>query len=185
MARGDRLSLLAIVTIFLVVIGTMHVGIQYSRGELFDHELASDLESDLRTAMWTRIDSERAELGRDPAQREANIRLEAQNTARQLQRMDYFGTDTAVGVPDGRSLPNEQPLCQQIPAKYTVTAEEWMPSGNVSEKTVQDVANRTAALFAREGLDVYRVPNDHRHGLGVAVDGNVVYVVYRYCNLGY
>ena len=41
-------------------------------------------------------------------------------------------------------------------------------------------------ILAREGRtgDIYRA-NGYAHGVGVAVDGDAVYVVYRTCNLGY
>jgi hypothetical protein len=181
---GGRLSLLAVVTIFVVVVGSMHLGLQYSRGNLWEREAPSQLEADLRVAIQERVDAARAERGLDFAQHDAGVRVQAQQTAEQLRETGYFGAATAVGAANG-SVPNGKPLCRQVPAKYTVTHPDWNASGGVSEGAVRAVADGTVDLFGREDTDVLGVPNDHQHGLGVAVEGNVVYVVYRYCNLGY
>jgi hypothetical protein len=59
-ARAGGLSYLATGTILLVVVGSMHLGIQYSRGELLDREPATALETELRDALRSAVDAARA-----------------------------------------------------------------------------------------------------------------------------
>ena len=66
------LSYLAIGAIFVVVLGTMYAGVQFSEGELLDREPASQTETELRAALWESIDAEHAERGLDPAARETS-----------------------------------------------------------------------------------------------------------------
>jgi hypothetical protein len=187
-ADRGQLSRLAIAAIFIVVIGTMHVAVQYSRGEILHRESPTDLETDLRAAIWNRLDAERVERGFEPAARETTVRVPATETARTLLERDYYGTRSAVGVRETEEpLPNRQPLCSQVPVKYTVSRPGWNATGDrgVPDAVVADVADELVRQFGRAAVDVTAIRNDHRHGIGIAVDGNVVYAVYRYCNLGY
>lgn len=185
--RG-RLSLLTIGTIFLVVLGTMQIGLQYSRGDL-DREPLTDLERGLRADLWAAVDAERAERGLEPANRETSAQATAQDTARQLATTDYFEAPTAAGrrPTANQSLPNDVGLCQQRPVKLTVTHAGWTTSGGgtVSPAVRRDVAAQLFELLDAGEVDLFDRPSDHQHGLGVVVDGDVVYAVYRTCNLGY
>ncbi|WP_318570826.1 hypothetical protein [Salinigranum marinum] len=188
-ARG-QLSLLAIVTIFLVVFGTMYAGVQYARGDLIDHEEPTAAEAQLRADVWTAVNAERADRGLDPAQRDTNTRIEAQSMARRLATIDYFTEPTAVGVRPGanESLPNRKGLCQRVPVKLTVDQPDGVPEAGrpLPDEVSRQIADRVVGLLASDPRsDVLSRANDQKHGIGVAVDGDVVYVVYRTCNLGY
>lgn len=189
-ARGAGLSYLAIGTILLVVVGSMHLGIQFSRGELLDREPPTALETELRDALRSAVDAARAERGLDPAQRGVSARVTAQATASELAGMDYYREPTAVGLrPETNPpLPNQKGFCYQLPAKLTVDRPGWSDGGEASvpPQTLRAVARDVVGLFARnDGVDVLRRTNSHKHGLGVAVRDGVVYVVYRTCDLGY
>jgi hypothetical protein len=188
-ARG-RLSLLAIVTIFLVVFGTMYAGVEYARGDLIDREEPSELERQLGDHVREAVDEARADRGLEPAQSDTSTRVEARATAVRLTTMDYFVEPTAVGVrPDADgSLPNTKGLCRRVPLKLTVTHPAWNASegATVPDAVTRHVADRVVDLYANDaGTDVLGRSNAQQHGIGVAVEGNVVYVVYRLCNLGY
>jgi hypothetical protein len=187
--RGG-LSGLAIGAIFVVVFTAMWGGVQYARGDLFDHEPPTDLETQLRTAVWDAINERRAAHGLDPAQRDTATRQGARETAVQLVTIQYFAEPTAAGLrPDAnRTLPNRMGFCYQTPAKLTVTEPGWPPDVDRprSDEVTRAVADRVADLLTSiDGPDVVTQSNEQKHGLGVAVDGDVVYVVYRTCNLGY
>ncbi|PSP83242.1 hypothetical protein BRC83_07690 [Halobacteriales archaeon QS_1_68_17] len=110
----------------------------------------------------------------------------ARNTSRRLARMDYFEVPMAVGVRPDRRLPNRKGFCDQIPAKLTVTDPDWRADGPVPESVTREVAARaTALLGSADEYDVFARSNAFSHGLGVTVDGEEVYVVYRSCQLGY
>jgi hypothetical protein len=192
-SRG-RISLLAIGTIFLVVFGAMHLGVQYASGELETYEEPTALETALRAAVWDAVNERRAARGLDPAQRDAATRAGAQEAARQLVTTEYFAEPTAVGIRSGanQSLPT-MGFCYLTPAKLTTeaplvtgaTASGGSEPGADGAATGA-VAERVVALLASDdGGDVFSRSNEHKHGIGVAVDGRVVYVVYRTCNLGY
>jgi hypothetical protein len=184
-AERGRITPLAIATIFVVVLGSMQLGLAYSRGEVLQPEPLTDVESRLHADVWAAVNADRAERGLDPAQRGSSPRQAAQATARALVTMDYFEASTAVGVRTaGPPLPNRMALCEQVPAKLTVSHAGWNDGEDVSTEASRAVAAAVTRLLADEGGVLGR-PNDHRHGLGVAVDGDVVYVVYRTCNLGY
>ncbi|MFB6192285.1 MAG: hypothetical protein ABEI11_03070 [Haloarculaceae archaeon] len=187
--RG-RLSYLAIGTIFLVVLGSMHLGVQYSRGELLEREPPSDLELDLRDAVRAAADAERADRGLAPARRETSTTVGAQAAATALAGMDYFAAPTAAGVRPaaGEPLPNGKGFCHQLPAKLTVSRPGWPADGGepVADATIRAVTGRLVELFDRaDGVDALGRPNTYTHGIGIAVRGDVVYAVYRTCNLGY
>jgi hypothetical protein len=191
-SRG-RISLLAIGTIFLVVFGAMHLGVQYASGELETYEEPTALETALRAAVWDAVNERRAARGLDPAQRDAATRAGAQEAARQLVTTEYFAEPTAVGIRSGanQSLPT-MGFCYLTPAKLTtgaplVTGEAASDGSEPADGAAPSVvAERAVALLASDGGgDVFSRSNEHKHGIGVAVDGRVVYVVYRTCNLGY
>ena len=181
---GGGLTPLAVAAVFVVVIGTMWAGLAYSRGDLADTEPSTEPERDIRAGVWTHVDAARVEQGRDPARREAAVRVGATETARQLSETAFFGSERAAAA--NESLPNGRPLCGQAAAKYTVTDPRWNVSGGepAPDDVVDAVAEATADLLVG-GSEVAAVPNDHIHGLGVVVAGEKVYAVYRYCNLGY
>jgi len=181
----DGLTPLAVVAVFVVVLGTMWAGLAYSRGDLANTEPTSELESALHEGVWTHVDAARVDAGRDPARREAAIKGQATETARQLAETDFFAADVATET--NESLPNQQPLCGQAAVKYTVTDPRWNATGEtaVPEDLIDAVAATTADLLVENADEVVSVPNDHTHGLGVLVAGETVYAVYRYCNLGY
>lgn len=183
-AERGRISLLAIVTIFVVVLASMQLGLAYSRGEVLQPDPRTDVEAQLHADVWEAVNAERTDRGLDAAQRGSSPRRAAQSTARALVTMDYFRAPTAVGVrTTGPPLPNRMALCEQVPAKHTVAHPGWNGGEGVSPEASRAVAATVTRLLAEEGA--LGRPNDHRHGLGVAVDGDVVYVVYRTCNLGY
>lgn len=185
-AERGQISPLAIVTIFVVVLGSMHLGLAYSRGEVLQYEPPTGGEAQLQAAVWDAVNAERAERGLGPALRGSDPQRAAQDTARALVTMDYFEESTAVGVrTPGPPLPNRKGLCYQVPVKLTVTRPEWNGGEDVSTEVRRSVAEDVIRLLASDEVDVLTRPNDHRHGLGVAVDGDVVYAVYRTCNLGY
>jgi hypothetical protein len=104
--------------------------------------------------------------------------------------MQYFAEPTAAGLRTdaNRTLPNRMGFCYQTPVKLTVTEPGWTPDAGraLSDEVTQAVAERVTDLLASvDGPDVISQSNEQKHGLGVAVDGDVVYVVYRTCNLGY
>lgn len=192
-SRG-RISLLAIGTIFLVVFGTMHLGVQYASGELETYEEPTAEETALRAAVWGAVNERRAARGLDPAQRDAATRAGAQEAARQLATTGYFAEPTAVGIRPGanQSLPT-MGFCHLTPAKLTTDPAD-VPDATASDGSeptadgvaTSAVAERVVALLASDdGGDVFSRSNEHKHGIGVAVDGTIVYVVYRTCNLGY
>lgn len=188
-ARG-RLSLLAIVAVFLVVFGTMYAGVEYARGDLIDREEPSDLEQQLGDGVRQAVDEARTDRGLDPVQPDTSTRVEARATAVRLTAMDYFAGPTAVGLrPDADgSLPNTKGLCGRIPLKLTVVHPAWNASdgGAVPEAVTRHVAGRVVDLYASDAeTDVLGRSNAQQHGIGVAVEGSVVYVVYRLCSLGY
>jgi hypothetical protein len=185
---GGRLSLLAIGTIFLVVFGAMHAGVQYSRGELLERDPADPLEEQLRAELWVAVNAERADRGLDPAQRDASVRVTAQSTAGQLAAVNYYEEPTAAGIRAGTDgLPNRVGLCDQLPAKLTVDHPGWTTDEeDVPAAVTRDVARRMTELLATGAeVDLVGRTNTYKHGIGVAVDGDAVYVVYRTCNLGY
>lgn len=187
--RGG-LSGLAIGAIFLVVFTAMWGGVQYARGDLIDHEPPTELETQLRADVWDAVNEQRAARGLDPAQRDTATRQGAQETAVQLVATGYFAEPTAAGLraDANRTLPNRMGFCYQTPVKLTVTEPGWSPDADrpPSEEVTRAVAGRVADLLAStDGPNVITQSNEQKHGLGVAVDGGVVYVVYRTCNLGY
>lgn len=185
-AERGRISPLTIVTIFLVVLGSMHLGLAYSRGEVLQYEPPAGVEAQLHAGVWAAVNAERAERGLGPALRGSDPQRAAQDTARALVTTDYFGAPTAVGVrTPGPPLPNRKGLCYQVPAKLTVTHSGWNGGEEISPEASRAVAADVTRLLASDEVNVLDRPNDHRHGLGVAVDGDVVYAVYRTCNLGY
>ena len=136
------------------------------------------------------LDAARAERGLDPAQRGVSARVIARSTASELAGMDYYRAPTAVGLrPETNPpLPNRKGFCYQLPAKLTVDRPGWPASGEASvpPRTLRAVARDVVELFERhDGVDVLRRTNSHKHGIGVAIRGDVVYVVYRTCDLGY
>jgi hypothetical protein len=187
-ARG-RLTPLAIGTIFLVVFGAMHLGVQHSRGELLDRDPPSELERQLHAELWAAADAARADRGLDPAQRDTSVRTAARETAGRLASVDYFAAPTAAGVrPEAEGmLPDRVGLCDRLPAKLTVTEPGWTPGdGDVPAALLRSVARRAVDLLASAGpVDLLGRTNTYKHGIGVAIDGDAVYVVYRTCNLGY
>jgi hypothetical protein len=192
-SRGG-LSLLAIGTIFVVVFAAMYGGVQYARGELIDHEPASALETELRDDLWDVINDERATRGLDPAQRDSATRAGAQETAGRLTTMAYFGEPTAAGIrPEAdEPLPNRMGFCYQTPVKLTVEPTAGGENGadadrhGVAGVPTRIVAEQVVELLASDAsTDVFSRSNDQKHGLGVVVSGDVVYVVYRTCALGY
>lgn len=192
-SRG-RISLLAIGTIFLVVFGTMHLGVQYASGELETYEEPTAEETALRAVVWDAVNERRAARGLDPAQRDAATRAGAQEAARQLAATEYFTEPTAVGIRSGanQSLPT-MGFCYLTPAKLTTNATDvtgvTVSGGSASTAdgvATGAVAERVVSLLASDdGGSAFGRSNEHKHGIGVVVDGNVVYVVYRTCNLGY
>jgi hypothetical protein len=185
-----RLSLLAIATIFLVVFGGMYAGVEYARGDLVDHETPTAAETQLRADVWDAVNERRADRGLDPAQRDASVRTEAQDTATYLTTADYFAGPTAVGVrtEGNRTLPNVKGFCYRTPAKLTVADPRWNDDGSgrgLPAAVSREVADRAVDLLASDPSDVLSRSNDRKHGIGVAIDGDVVYVVYRTCSLGY
>jgi hypothetical protein len=203
-ARG-RISPLAIGAIFVVVFAGMHVGVQYARGDLLDRAAPTDRETRLRAQVWDVVDERRADRGLDPAQRDTSTRVGAQRTARRLAAVDYFEDPTAAGVRPAANdaLPTPKGFCYRTPARLAVTASGWDAApdgdgdeaaerthdhdrGHASAAVVRRVAERIVDLFEHDaGTDVLSRSNGQKHGIGVAVDGDVVYVVYRTCNLGY
>jgi hypothetical protein len=185
-ARQGRLSLLAVVAVFAVVLGSMQFGLAYSRGEILRQDPLTGAEEQLRADLRERVDAERAAAGLEPARRGEGPRGAAQETARALVGTDYFDAPTAAGLrPDGTALPNRKGLCYRVPAKLTVTHPGWNGGESPSRASSRAVATRLTGLLASAEVGVLHRPNDHRHGVGVAVDGDVVYAVYRACNLGY
>jgi len=186
-ARRGRLSPLAVAAIFVVVLGSMQFGLAYSRGEILRQEPLTDAEERLRAELRAAADAERAAAGLEPARRGESPRQAAQETARALVGMDYFGAPTGVGVrPDADPpLPNRKGLCYRVPAKLTVDHPGWDGGEDPSSAASRAVAERLVGLLGTANVGVLTRPNDHRHGLGVAIDGDVVYAVYRTCNLGY
>jgi hypothetical protein len=188
--RG-QISLLAIGAIFVVVFGGMYLGVQYAEGDLLHREPTGQLEEQLRDDLRATVDAERAARGLDPAQRDTSTRVAAQDTARWLATVDYFAEPTAVGPRSAanHTLPNGMGFCHQLPARLTVAEAGW-PADADAHSTVpapvtRAVAERATALLASAEVDAIGRTNSHKHGIGVAVDGDVVYVVYRTCNLGY
>lgn len=186
-AERGRISLLAVVTIFVVVLASMQVGLAYSRGEILRTESLTPTEERLRADVWEAVNDARAARGLGPALRGTSPQRDAQDTASELTTMAYFEAPTAVGVRPGAvaELPNRKGLCYQVPAKLTVTDPAWNGGEDVSPEVSRAVAGDVTRLLESHEVDVLGRPNDHRHGLGVAVDGDVVYAVYRTCNLGY
>lgn len=186
----DSISLLAITTIFVVVLGTMHVGVQYSRGEIERYEGPNAVESQVRSDVWTSVNAVRADRGLDPAQRDASTRTQARDTARWLANTSYFEEPTAAGVKPGteRSLPNRMALCRQFPLKVTVGDVDSRVGENATfpSSVSRSIASRVTDLLATAfDVDVLGRTNEHKHGVGVVVRGDAVFVVYRTCNLGY
>ena len=186
-ADSGRTSLLAVATILVIVVGGMDLGLAYSRGELLQSESLTSTEEGLRADVWAAVNERRAGRGLGPAIRGSSPQRDAQDTARELTAMDYFEKPTAVGLRPGAGtqLPNRKGLCYQVPLKLTVTDSGWDGGESVSPAVSRAVAGDVVRLLGSHEIDVLDRPNDHRHGLGVAVDGDVVYAVYRTCNLGY
>jgi hypothetical protein len=187
--RGG-LSGLAIGAIFVVVFATMWGGVQYARGDLLDHEPPTELETQLRADVWDAVNEQRAARGLDPAQRDTATRQGAQETAVRLVTMEYFAEPTAAGIraDANRTLPNRMGFCYQTPVKLAVTEPGWSPDAEQppSDGVTRTVAGRvTDLLMSVDEPTVVTQSNEQKHGLGVAVDGDVVYAVYRTCNLGY
>jgi len=182
-ARGG-LSYLAIGTIFVVVLGGMWAGIQYSEGELLDREQPTDLEQQFRAAMWDLTTDDGGGGGQD-----VSVRVTAQETATELAAGEYFASETAVGLPGDTPDPltKTKGLCSRTLVKLTVSDPIWNGSGAaVPEPVARNVTGQVVRLLDEHGAraDFSRAVEDQR-GIGVAVRGNTVFTVFRTCNLGY
>lgn len=185
--RPGGLGLLTISAIFVVVLGTMQLGVLYTEGKFPPRDPPSETEQQLRAAVWERVDAVRAERGQSPVDPDTGVQTTARATAVSLTERTYFDPDapTAVGLQPDQALPESKGLCRRLPAKLTVDDPDWGPDG-VPPAVRTAVATRVVALLAENGPPDLLDPADGEQvGLGVAVDGDTVYVVYRACSLGY
>lgn len=186
MTDQGQLSPLAIGVVFAVVIAMMNLGVQGWEQDTLEYEPPTDLEQRLRDAIWEEVDDERAERNRTAAIRGSSPRGTAQTTARELTTRAYFDAPTAIGLQSGEAaLPNAKGFCDRVPAKLTVNASGW-GDRSVSNETIHAVGDRVVDLFGTHTEQpIILRSNEFSHGMGVAVDGEQIYVVYRTCNLGY
>lgn len=177
-AHRGGLGRLAIVAVFAVVLGTMQFGLAYSRGEILSQDPLTGAEERLHADLWGAVPNGRTR-GSNP-RGEGRARAGPHRT-----RPGRWSGGTTSDRRRPPPLPNRKGLCYRVPARLTVTHPGWDGGEDPSRAASRAVAARLTELLAGAEVGVLTRPNDHRHGIGVAVDGDVVYAVYRACNLGY
>lgn len=186
--RRGGLDKLTIGAIFVVVFAGLYGGALLWEGELLPPDTTTEAEDDLRDAVWAELNDRRAARGEEPMPQDRGARSIAQDTvdtllaertttdrngSRESAEDDEFG---ATPGSDGR-LPNTRPYCAQVPARTEVTNLSSKPR-NVTAEAVADALER-----ADDTGILSRPPSNFRNGLGIAVRGDTVYVVYRSCEL--
>lgn len=178
--RRGGLSLLAILAIFVVVLGLMYGGVRLANGELLPGEPADAREDALRSAIRERIDDLRAARGLAPAANDRFQRGIAQDTATAIASSSYFDAPTAAGVAAGDGgLPNARPFCTQLPAKLTLSDASGAPANRSTNATAAAVVDLFADAKGRTAL--FRPAGQFRTALGVVIEDGAVHVVYRSC----
>jgi len=192
--RSGALDPLDIAAVFVVVFALMYGGVQFTRGELLPEDRNDARETQLRYAVWDALNDNRTEQGYavlDPNDTDTDKAHGVQDVAERLAADGYFGN-----VSEGH--PTDEPaaqsavttgtvLCEQAPAMTTVTDPAWNDTAS-DERVDGDLADSVGARLATlllkgYGPDVaYRGPS-FSNRIGLEVDGQQVYVVYRSCTV--
>ena len=180
-----RLPLSTIGVIFVVVFAGMYGGLQYMRGDLVPESPDDLQEQDIENAIW----SEMAERWDGPDQIDTNraegVRIEAEKTAERLASPGSpVGPSAYAPTPNTTAqLPDDHGTCEQSVVAVTV------PSG-YDETTSKPISMQVAGVVAQraveklrgtDGTDVLRSTDQRNHGIGVAIAGDLAYVVHRSC----
>lgn len=192
--RSGALDSLDIAALFIVVFALMYGGVQLSKGELLPEDRNDPREEQLRFALWSAINEDRAERGNvqlDPNKTDTSNAHGVQDVAERLAAVDYFDNATE-GSPSTAttSRPNVLSgtvLCSQVPAKTTVTDPAWNDTDRderVPNDVADGVARRLATLLLEgDGASVLYREDNYSNRIGLEIDGSEVYVVYRSCTI--
>lgn len=159
MARAEgEVGVATVLAIFVVVLSTMYLGVQYAHGGLRQHQ-PSARERAISGAVWTAINRRRTAHGLQPI----TSRDRALVLAGDVGGANESGLRTA-----GAGVVADTPLCRRL----TVTVP----------RTGNDLGGRIATRLAsadRSGLLLWR--NVYKVGLTLAIRNDSVDAVYRTC----
>jgi len=170
--RGG-LSPLTIGAIFLVVFALLQGGVQFSNGELLPADTTSDREDSLRDVTWNELNEKRAARDLAPMHRDRFVRGIAQDTTDTIADRASAERPAEDPIGDDRSIPNHRLVCTQVPA--AVHVENGTATGDTAAAIADaiETADETNALF--------RSRSQFRTGIGIAIESDTVYAVFRSC----
>ena len=187
MARvGGQIPLSSIGVIFVLVFAGMYGAVQFAEGDLLSENPADIREREVANALWTIVSSWRADRNLQSATRVERVRIEAQETAELLESEGRSIDAVAAGPAskDSTSLPNGHAECDQLATSVAVPPPGYddVATKTVSMQVSEDVAAKAfAKLRTVDSAGVLDRSSRSMNGVGVAIDGDRAYVVYRSC----
>lgn len=181
-AQG-QFTLFTIVVIFLMVFVGMFEAYEYAQDPDLPTDTADEQERAARAAIWASVNEWRSANGRYQAPRTDEVEIAAQTTAELLaENASIMGpVASGTGIQAGFVLPNAGARCTQYAT--VVPLSDLGASGDDLTAAHRDrLGDRALEDFRSvDEISVLTRPTWANNGVGVAIQDDNVYVVYRSC----